>query len=70
MVKGVLIQTEVGVSIHEGMYKDIIIDNEIIITDSTDSPRIVIKKTDVFRRKLNFKINGGVKINKILSFKL
>ena len=48
--------------------KGIIIDKEIIITDSADSPRIIIKKSDVFSGKLNFKINGGVEINKILSF--
>lgn len=69
LVKGIIISTETGVSIHEGMYKDIIVtDKDIIITDKTDSPRIIIIKDDVFTRKLNFTITGDEEIKKILSF--
>jgi hypothetical protein len=71
LVKGVVIRTETGVSIHEGMYKDVIVKNdEIIITDKSDSPRIIIKKDNVFKGKLNFIITGDEEIKKILSFKL
>jgi len=71
LVKGVLIRTETGVSIHEGMYKDIIINNDkIIITDRADSSRIIINKEAVFKGKLNFIITGDEEIKKILSFEL
>ena len=71
LIRGVLIRTEVGVSIHEGMYKDILIkDDEIIITDKSDSPRIIIKKDDVFKGKLNYIITGDEEIKKMLSFEL
>jgi len=68
LVNGALISTEVGVSIHEGMYKDIVISNDIVITDKTDSPRIIIDKELVFNKKLVFKIIGGKELQKILSF--
>jgi len=71
LVRGVLIRTEVGVSIHEGMYKDLLIkDDDIIITDRSDSPRIIIKKDDVFKGKLNSIITGDEEIKKMLSFEL
>lgn len=70
LVKGVIIRTEVGVSIHQGMYKDIIIDKDIIITDSSDSPRIIIDKEKIFAGKLDFEIRGDKKIKEILSYEL
>lgn len=69
LVKGTLIRTETGVSIHEGMYKDIIIDKDIIITDSSDSPRIIINKEFVQQGKLDFSIVGDKDIKAMLSYK-
>ncbi len=70
LVRGVVIRTEVGVSIQEGMYKDVIIDKDIVITDKEDSPRIIIDKNAIFKGKLKFKINGSEEIQKILSYQL
>lgn len=70
LTKGIIIQTETGVSIHEGMFKDIIYDNNIIITDSSDSPRIVINSTKVFNGELSYKILGNKELKGILSFEL
>lgn len=67
LVRGAIIKTDVGISIHEGMYKDILIDkdkNKIIITDRADGTRVVIKKNDVLNGKLSFKINGNEEIKK------
>jgi hypothetical protein len=68
LVKGVIIRAKAGVSIHEGMYKDIIIEKDIIITDSADSPRIIIDKASVFEGNLNYKINGSVEVREMLSY--
>lgn len=69
LVSGVLIRTEVGVSIHEGMYKDILIKHdEIIITDNSDSPRIRINKAKVFEGVLVYVVIGDKEIVDILSY--
>ncbi len=72
LVKGVIMRTEVGVSIHQGMYKDILIDNDdnIIITDRSDSPRIEINKNKVLKGILDFKILGDKEIIEMLSYKI
>ena len=70
LVKGIVVRTEVGVSIHQGLYKDIFIEKDVIITDSSDSPRVIIDKEKVFKNKLDFKILGDKAIKKILSYKL
>ncbi|WP_026711854.1 hypothetical protein [Flavobacterium filum] len=71
LLSGVIIRTEVGVSIHEGMYKDIIIqDNHIIITDKTDKSRVLINKLKVYNGVLDFKIMGDEEIVKILSYQM
>ncbi len=71
LLRDVLIRTEVGVSIHEGLYKDIFIkDNKVIITDKTDSPRIIINKIKIFEGVLDYKIIGSDEIVKILSYKM
>lgn len=70
LLRGVIIRTDVGISIHEGMYKDILIDKKnIIITDKTDEARIIINKNDALNGKLNFKINGSKEIQSILTYK-
>jgi hypothetical protein len=71
LVSGVLIRTEVGVSIHEGMYKDILIKNdEILITDKSDSPRIRINKVKVFEGVLDYVVMGDKEIVEILSYQM
>ena len=71
LVSGVIIRTEVGISIHEGMYKDVLIKNdEILITDKSDSPRIRINKTKVFEGILDYVVMGDKKIVEILSYQM
>lgn len=71
LIRGVIIRTDVGISIHEGMYKDILLEkNKIIITDKADGARVVINKKDALNGKLNFKINGNDEIKNILSYNL
>lgn len=70
LIKGTILKTEVGVSIHQGMYKDIIISKDLIITDSSDSPRIKINKNDVFNGILNYTIIGDLEIKNMLSFEI
>lgn len=71
LISDVVIKTEPDEICFEGMYKDILInDDKIIITDKSDSPRIIIKKDDVFKGKLNYIITGDEEIKKMLSFEL
>lgn len=71
LVSGVVLSTDVGVYLHEGMYKDIFInDKEIVITDSTDSPRILINKEKIFKRTLEFEFLGDENTRRINSFQL
>ncbi|HFG0566529.1 TPA: hypothetical protein ACGFUW_002311 [Flavobacterium psychrophilum] len=71
LISDVVIKTEPDEICFEGMYKDILInDDKIIITDKSDSPRIIIEKTEVFNGKLNSIIVGDEEIRKILSFEL
>ncbi|MFV8355478.1 hypothetical protein ACNQGB_04760 [Flavobacterium sp. XS1P32] len=56
LTKGVIIRTETGVSIHQGTYKDILIDDlNVIITDSSNEPRILINIEDVLNNRFNYK---------------
>ncbi len=69
LVNGVIMRTEVGVSIHQGMYKDILIDDDnIIITDRSDSPRIKINKNKVFKGVLDFVVLGDKEIVDMLAY--
>lgn len=71
LISGVVLSTDVGVYLHEGMYKDIFInDKEIVITDSTDSPRILINKEKIFERTLEFEFLGDENTKRINSFQL
>lgn len=70
LIRDIIIRTETGVSIHEGMFKNILIDKDIIITDKSDSPRIIINKEAVFDGKLEFTVNGDTEMKKILSYEL
>lgn len=69
LVNGVIMRTEVGVSIHEGMYKDILIDdNNIIITDRSDSPRVKLNKNKVLKGVLDFVVLGDKEIVDMLTY--
>lgn len=70
LASGVVMRTETGISIQQGMYKSIIIDEDIVITDRSDSPRIVINKAKVLNGELSFLINGDKEIQEMLSYKL
>lgn len=70
LVNGLLIRTEAGVSIHEGMYKDILINpNEIVITDKSNAPRILINKKKVFDKIIEHTILGDKTTIEMLSYK-
>lgn len=69
LVKGIVIKTEPDEVLFDKMFKDIYIDDNIIITDSSDSPRIIIDKNKIFAGKLNFEIQGDKEIQEILSYK-
>jgi hypothetical protein len=70
LVRGTVIKTEPDEVLFDKMFKDIYIDDNIIITDSSDSPRIIINKEKVLGRELHFEILGDKEIKKILSYKL
>jgi hypothetical protein len=62
LTKGVILRTEPDEVVFEGMFKDILIDKDIIITDKAGYPRIQIKKADLFKKKLTFAIKGDPKL--------
>ena len=70
LVKEVIIRTEPDEVLFDKMFKDIYIDDNIIITDSSDSPRIIIDKGKIFAGKLDFAIRGDKEIKEMLSFNL
>ena len=70
LINGVLLRVEPGISIHEGMYKDIIVEDDIIITDKSDSPRVIINKRNVYKGVLNYDIIGDDIIKEMLTYKL
>lgn len=71
LVNGVVIRTEPDEICFEGMYKDILINNdEILITDKSDSPRIRINKEKVFEGVLDYVVMGDKEIVEILSYQM
>ncbi len=70
LINGVILKTEAGVSIHERLYKDILIEDDIIVTDKSDSPRIIIDKKKALEGVLEFKFIGDKEMTKIMSYKL
>ncbi|MCQ4138963.1 MULTISPECIES: hypothetical protein [Chryseobacterium] len=70
LINGIIAQTEPGNSIHEGLFKDIIIDKDIIITDKADAPRFEISINKALEGKLEYKIFGDKDVKKILSYHL
>lgn len=70
LVKGIVIKTEPDEVLFDKMFKDIYINDNIIITDSSDSPRIIIDKRKIFTRKFSFEIRGDKEIKEMLSYNL
>lgn len=70
LVNGIIARTEPGNSIHEGLFKDIIIDKAIIITDKSDSPRFEININKAVEGKLEYKVFGDKELKEILSYRL
>jgi hypothetical protein len=71
LCSGTLIRTEPDEIYFSKIFKDILIDEEnIIITDTSDSPRILINLRDSLDKKLSFKLLGDKEIKKLLSYSL
>lgn len=71
LARGPIITTEPDEVLFEKMFKDILVDkNHIIITDQSDSHRILIDKRAIFLNKLKFHITGDERIRQILSYEL
>ncbi|CAM1343844.1 hypothetical protein [Tenacibaculum amylolyticum] len=70
LAKGVVMRTDTGSFIHEGMYKNILIDKDIIVTNGSDKPIIKINKKAALKGELKFKILGDKEIKEILSYGL
>jgi len=69
LVKGAVMTTEPDEVLFDKMFKDILLnDDSIIITDTSDTTRVLINKKDAILGKLTFEIIGGDEIKKILSF--
>jgi len=71
LIKGAVITTEPDEVLFDKMFKDIVVnENNIIITDASGAPRILINKVDLFLGKLTFEIMGDERVKKILSFEV
>ena len=69
LIEEAVITTEPDEVLFGKMFKDILInDNNVIITDSSDTARILINKKDAFIGKLTFEIMGDEQVKKTLSF--
>ncbi|ASE62553.1 hypothetical protein CEQ15_14140 [Chryseobacterium indologenes] len=71
LIKEVIIKTEPDEVLFGKMFKDVLIENnEIIVTDSSNSPRVIIDIEDLYSSKFKYQIIGDKEIQKILSYKL
>lgn len=70
LAKGIVMKTEPDEVVFEGLLKDIVFNKDIILTDKSDSPIIIINKEAVFKQKLNFKIVGDKEMKKMLTYEL
>lgn len=69
LLSGPVITTEPNEVLFDKMFKDVFIDkNKVVITDTSDAPRIVIDKTAALHGRLNFDITGPEPIRKMLSY--
>lgn len=71
IIKEIIIKTEPDEILFEKMFKDVFIENnQIIITDSSNSPRVVIDMENLYSNNFSYNIIGDEEIQKILSYKL
>jgi len=71
LIKGIVLRTEPDEVLYDKMFKDILIENnKIVITDASDSPRIIMKKEDALNGFLKFDIRGDKEIKEMLSYGL
>jgi hypothetical protein len=69
LCSGVVIRTEPDEICFDKMFKDVLINKEsIVITDASDSPRILINLRDAWNKKLSFKLRGDREIKELLSY--
>lgn len=69
LVSGTLIRTLPDEIYFDKMFKDILVNDEnIIITDASDSGRVKIDLKGVLNKKLNFTLLGDKEVNKLLSY--
>jgi len=68
LCSGVVIHTEPDEINFNKMFKDILIDGRnIVITDASDGPRILINLNDALHRRFNFLLIGDRQLRQILS---
>ncbi|GEN69911.1 hypothetical protein [Chryseobacterium rhizosphaerae] len=71
IVREIIMKTEPDEILFEKMFKDILIENdEIIVTDSSDGPRVIINIEDLYSNQFKYQILGDKEIKEILSYKL
>jgi hypothetical protein len=71
LCSGTVMRTESNEILFNKMFKDILIDEKnIIITDASDSPRILINLREALNKKLSFQLLGDEEIKKLLSYEL
>jgi hypothetical protein len=71
IVEGPILRTEPDEVLFEGMYRDVlIVADSLVVTDSSDSARIVIDICSALQRELRFDIVGDKEIQEILSYGL
>ena len=69
LCSGVVIRTEPDEVLFDKMFKNILIDEKnIIITDASESPRILINLKDALNKKFNYKLIGDDELKEILSY--
>lgn len=69
LCSGVVIRTEPDEILFNKMFKDILLNEKnIIITDASDSPRILIDLSDALNKKFTYKLKGDKELKEILSY--
>jgi hypothetical protein len=69
LCSGVVIRSKPDEIYFDKMFKDILIDKEnIIITDATNSSRILINLKDTLNKRLSFKLLGEKRVIELLSY--
>lgn len=69
LCSGIVIRTEPDEILFDKMFKDILVDKKnIIITDSSDSPRILINLKKALNKEFDSKLRGDNELIEILSY--